>query len=166
MNQKQSSNFTIKSTSRVATSWDKDLKETALPMLKSHLEEIYGKRLENKEIFLLCLSFGFEEKHLGKIPPRKSDAVRLNYFDEREIAMMRSIALAHTNDFHILIDEDAMYDIIEQYAAGGLELLYVEIQNQPNFQAWLISQMTHRVSELRKESQKANSLEISPDRKD
>jgi hypothetical protein len=153
VSQEHSRSFNIIKTSRVATSWDKDLKETALPMLKAHLEEIYGKRLENKEIFLLCLSVGFEEKHLGKIPPRKSDAVRLNYFDEKEVALMRSVALAHANDFQILIDEDAMYDVIEQYAAGGLELLYVEIQNQPNFQAWLISQMTHRVSELRKENQ-------------
>jgi hypothetical protein len=51
---------------------------------------------------------------------------------------MKSVALTHSQDHMILMNEDQIYDVVEQYAAGGLEILAVEMKNQVNFPAYLV----------------------------
>jgi hypothetical protein len=50
---------------------------------------------------------------------------------------MRTIALAQTKDYKVLLDEDRVYDIIEEYAAGGLELLVTQMDSGIDFQNFL-----------------------------
>ena len=94
--------------------------------------------ISNKEVFMLCLAVGYHYDKTRPRPPRATDAVRLSAVKEHEFAIMKSVALAKTKDYTILLHEDRMYDIIEEYAAGGLELLVTQMDSKPDFQNFLI----------------------------
>ncbi len=128
-------------TKRTALSWDQEFKPIVRD-LEEYLERMTGaSSISNTDLFMLCLAVGFEMKKIRPIPPRKSDAVRISYLKDAHLAIMKSVALSHTKDHMILLNEDLFYDIVEQYAAGGLEILAVEIKNQINFQAFLIKML-------------------------
>ena len=139
---------TIRRTRRVAMSWNQELKESALPDLKAHVDVLNGDSVSNKQLFFLCMGMGIQRNHMGQIPPRKSDSVRLEYLDEKDFALLKTIALAHKKNFSILLDEDAAYDIAEQYASGGLEIFADEMKGQLNFPVWLISQLSGNLEEF------------------
>jgi len=90
-----------------------------------------------------------------QVPPRKSDAVRISYLKEPHLAIMKSVALSHTQDHLILMNEDKVYDIVEQYAAGGLEVLAMQMDNQINFEAYLAKTL---YESLKKTSQKNSAV--------
>ena len=138
----------LKKTRRVAMSWNQDLKESTLPDLKAHVDSICGESVSNKQLFFLCMGMGIRSEIMGEIPARKSDSVRLEYLDERDFSLLKSVALAHKKDLKILLDEDAMYDIAEQFASGGLEVFKNEMASQPNFQVWLINVLSDDLNQL------------------
>jgi hypothetical protein len=123
---------------RVALSWDQEFKP-ALDDLRSYLNRRAEKKaISNSELFMLCLGVGFEEGHKNKVPARISDAIRLEAFkDSNLLGIMQSVALADSKDYNILMDEDAVFDIVEAYAAGGLETLSIQMQTQLDFLGWL-----------------------------
>ena len=57
------------------------------------------------------------------------------------MAVIKSIAIADTKGYLVLQDEDAVYDIVEQYAAGGLMILANEIAQQKDFGGWLSAKL-------------------------
>jgi hypothetical protein len=57
------------------------------------------------------------------------------------MAIFKAIAISDSGSYLILQDEDAVYDIIEQYAAGGLMILANEMKNQGDFSGWLSSKL-------------------------
>ena len=128
---------TLIKTKRTALSWDPEFK----PIVKD-LEE-YLKRMteanavSNTDLFMLCLAVGFEMNKVREVPPRKSDAVRISYLKEPHLAIMKSVALSQTQDHLILMNEDKVYDSVEQFAAGGLEILAIQMQTQVNFETYL-----------------------------
>lgn len=96
---------------------------------------------------MICLGIGFDAKQKRPTPPRKTDAVRLADIKEKTLAIWQAIALAETKNPAVLLDEDAMYDIIEQYAAGGLMILSAEMDSQLDFAGWLSAKL-YKQSEL------------------
>ena len=139
---------TIRRTRRVAMSWNQELKESALPDLKAYVDSINGESVSSKQLFFLCMGMGIQRNFMGEVPARKSDSVRLEYLDEKDFALLKTVALAHKKDFKILLDEDAAYDIAEQFASGGLQIFADEMNNQPNFPVWLISQLSANLEEF------------------
>lgn len=139
---------TIRRTRRVAMTWNQELKDSALPDLKGHVDTLNGGNVSSKQLFFLCMGMGIQRNYLGEVPPRKSDAVRLEYLDEKDFALLKTVALAHKKDFKILLDEDAAYDIAEQFASGGLQIFADEMKEQPNFPVWLISQLSAQLEEF------------------
>lgn len=129
---------TLIKTKRTALSWDQEFKPVVKD-LQEYLERMTGANsVTNTELFMLCLAVGFEMNKTRPVPPKKSDAVRISYLKEPHLAIMKSVALTHSQDHMILMNEDQIYDVVEQYAAGGLEILAVEMKNQVNFQAYLV----------------------------
>ena len=126
-------------TTRTAFSWDQEFKPRTKD-IQEHLIRMVGSKSEisNKEVFMLCLAVGYHYDKTRPRPPRATDAVRLSAVKEHEFAIMKSVALAKTKDYTILLHEDRMYDIIEEYAAGGLELLVTQMDSKPDFQNFLI----------------------------
>ena len=128
-------------------SWDEDFKPR-LDDLKFYLQKNTEKnRISNLDLFMICLGVGFDAKQKRPTPPRKTDAVRLADIKEKTLAIWQAIALAETKDPAVLLDEDAMYDIIEQYAAGGLMILSAEMDSQLDFAGWLSAKL-YKQSEL------------------
>jgi hypothetical protein len=129
---------TLIKTKRTALSWDQEFKPVVKD-LQEYLERMTGANsVTNTELFMLCLAVGFEMNKTRPVPPKKSDAVRISYLKEPHLAIMKSVALTHSQDHMILMNEDQIYDVVEQYAAGGLEILAVEMKNQVNFPAYLV----------------------------
>ena len=129
---------TLIKTKRTALSWDQEFKPVVKD-LEEYLKRMTGENsVTNTELFMLCLAVGFEMNKTRPVPPKKSDAVRISYLKEPHLAVMRSVALTHSQDHMILMNEDQIYDVVEQYAAGGLEILAVEMKNQVNFPAYLV----------------------------
>jgi hypothetical protein len=146
----------IKKTKRLALSWDQEFKEPTLDDLKYHLTKNTEKnRISNLELFMLCLGIGFEAKQKRQTPPRKTDAVRLADIKDKTIAIWQAIAVSDTGGPEVLLDEDQVYDIIEQYAAAGLMILSFEMKNQPDFAGWLSSKLYKHSEQAGKSSQKS-----------
>ena len=126
-------------TRRTGFSWDQEFKPRTKD-IEDYLVRIVGSKNEisNKEVFMLCLAMGFHFDKIRPRPPRTTDAVRLSAVKDHEFAIMKSVALAKTKDYKILLDEDRMYDIVEEFAAGGLEILVTLMDSKPDFQNYLI----------------------------
>jgi hypothetical protein len=139
---------TLKRTRRVAMTWNQELKDSALPDLKAHVDAINGEGVSSKQLFFLCMGMGLQRDFMGEVPPRKSDSVRLEYLDEKDFALLKTVALAYKKDFSILLDEDAAYDIAEQFASGGLQIFADEMKSQLNFPVWLISHLSGNLEEF------------------
>lgn len=124
-------------TKRTALSWDAEFKPFVREV-EEHLERMTGANtVSNTDLFMLCLAVGFEMNKVRDVPPRKSDAVRISYLKEPHLAIMKSVALSQTQDHMILMNEDKVYDIVEQFAAGGLEILATQMRTQINFETYL-----------------------------
>lgn len=133
-------------------SWDEDFKPR-LDDLKFYLQKNTEKnRISNLDLFMICLGIGFDAKQKRPTPPRKTDAVRLADIKEKTLAIWQAIALAETKDPAVLLDEDAMYDIIEQYAAGGLMILSAEMDSQLDFAGWLSAKLYKQSESIAKSS--------------
>lgn len=141
----------LKKSKRTALSWDAEANKQTLTDLGFHLRKNTEKnRISNLELFMLCLGIGFEAKQKGPTPPRKSDAVRLGDIKERTLAIWQAIAVADSGKPEILLDEDQVFDIIEQYVMGGLTILSFELRNQHDFASWLSSKLYKRAERVGK----------------
>lgn len=140
----------IKKTKRLALSWDQDFK-TNLGDLEFYLKKNTEKnRISNLDLFMLCLGIGFEAKQKRPTPPRKTDAVRLADIKEKTLAIWQAIAVSDTSNPEVLLDEDLVFDIIEEYAAGGLMILSIEMENRPDFAGWLSSKLYKQSEQVAK----------------
>lgn len=137
-------------TKRTALSWDPEFKPIVKD-LEEYLERMTGANaVSNTDLFMLCLAVGFEMNKTRDVPPRKSDAVRISYLKEPHLAIMKSIALSKTQDHMVLLNEDKVYDIVEQFAAGGLEILSIEINTQVNFETYLSKLLYESIKKMSK----------------
>lgn len=126
-----------KKSKRLALSWDQEYKPS-LENLKFWLDKNTEKqRVSNLDMFMLCLGVGLESAEKRDLPPRKSDAIRLETIKESTLAIWKALALLDTQDPMVLLDEDKIYDVIEQYAASGLKILTLEMETQNDFPSWL-----------------------------
>jgi len=140
----------VKRTKRLGLSWDEDFKPR-LEDLKFFLQKNTEKnRISNLDLFMICLGIGFDSKQKRPTPPRRTDAVRLADIKEKTLAIWQAIAISDSGDAAVLLDEDKLYDIIEQYAAGGLMILSSEMDNQPDFAGWLSAKLYKQSEQLSK----------------
>jgi hypothetical protein len=83
---------------------------------------------QNKDIFLAALVVGYHEG--VKLPLQSKEGYfRTEYLKDEEKALIKSIAVATTGDLNILLDEQKIYSIAEEYATGGISLLRDKVQS-------------------------------------
>jgi len=83
---------------------------------------------QNKDIFLAALVIGFHEGI--KLPLQSKEGYfRTEYLKSEEKTLIKSIAVATTGDLNVLLDEQRIYSIAEEYATGGISLLIDRVQN-------------------------------------
>ena len=89
-------------------------------ILKDEMFKKTGMHL--KDIFLLAMTLGFYKKRRKKLPRSKLDIIRTIDFETKE-NIISSIAIASEGNLDILVDKKRIYEIAEEYANGGIELL-------------------------------------------
>lgn len=128
----------MKVTKRVGFSWDQDFKHVVNEIRRDLVGygSDNGGEPSSTELFLLFMAIGYREGVKRPKPASKSDGPRLEFIKPDQKSLIKAIALAESEDSEILLDEDALYDIAEQFAAGGLAIL-AKMREKPNFPAWL-----------------------------
>lgn len=76
----------------------------------------------NKDIFLAAMVVGFNEQCKMELKSKEGWMMK-SYLDDRDLALIRAIAIAEDGNLNVLLDEPKVFSIAEQYAAGGIRLL-------------------------------------------
>ena len=107
-----------------------------------------GKVISNKEIFLIAMGFGFTAKN--KLPDFKNSGtgVRLEYFDAQDDVLFAALQVTETNDEKSLLEIEALYNLAQLYAGGGIAILLEHLQQETDFNEWFAS---HVVTGLKSE---------------
>lgn len=90
-----------------------------------------------KDVYMLALVVGFKHKKKKPFAKAGGDPIKLGIFDEHDKVIMDIIALYEDikdKDLSLLRSdrEDDKYQIIEEYANGGMEIIVKEIYNKGN----------------------------------
>lgn len=92
--------------------------------------QILGNRSDSifntmKDVYIIALIIGFMKKYRKPFSKTAGEPIRLQYFDQNDKNIMDIIALSENYDLSILTKdrEDEKYQLIEEYANGGMEIL-------------------------------------------
>lgn len=81
---------------------------------------------QNKDIFLAAMVIGYHEG--GRIELKNKEGYfREEYMSDEERALIRAIAISTEGNLNVLLDEQKVYSIAEEYAAGGIQLLKARV---------------------------------------
>jgi hypothetical protein len=127
----------VNKSKRVAFTWDQEYKPY-VELIKESLHGFGAKdSLTNTELFILFMCVGFDQGVRRKITGRVSDAARFEYITEMQMSLIKSVGLAEAESADLLLEEDELLTIPEEYAAGGLMLLASAYDSESNFSSWL-----------------------------
>ena len=85
-----------------------------------------------KNIFMLATFIGYNEKK--RIPLRKDKEMIFawaRFSPEEDVPLLRSLALAETEDVEVLTDQDRILTIAEEYANGGITEIQKQVEDMP-----------------------------------
>jgi hypothetical protein len=77
---------------------------------------------DNKDIFIAAMIVGYHEGSKIELKSKEGYFFSDNLKPE-ELALIRAIAVSEKGSLNVLLDEQKVYSIAEQYAAGGVKLL-------------------------------------------
>lgn len=88
-----------------------------------------------KDVFMLSGVVGFMENKRKEFNSQ-AEGINWNIFNlDTDEPIINAVALAETDDLKILLDDDDTFDrkmtIFEEYAAGGLEIVYKKVMDNP-----------------------------------
>jgi hypothetical protein len=91
-------------------------------------QEAFFKKKGNLELFLFAMMFGY--KNNAQLPIENRDGwVRTEYIGNEDKTIMDSIAVDTIGSSEILADRERVFEIAEEFAHGGIQLLVSEIKN-------------------------------------
>jgi hypothetical protein len=78
---------------------------------------------KNNDIFLIAMCIGYREKCKEELEKREG------YFLEKDLSteekcLIYALAVNEENNLEVLLNKKRIYDIAEQYAKGGISLLF------------------------------------------
>jgi len=77
-----------------------------------------------KDVFLLAAAVGYRKQLRRPIEDERAHVGFWHYFSEaRDVPLLQCIAVAETQDVGVMGDRNAIVNIAEEYANGGIELL-------------------------------------------
>ncbi len=74
----------------------------------------------NKDIFMLAACLGFQSGRRSKLPTGPKNDIRQSIFAESDLALLKAIAIAETNDVIVLSEPGEILRIAEEYAHTGI----------------------------------------------
>jgi len=96
------------------------------------LKDVMFKGMHLKNVFLFAMTLGFYKKRRKKLPRGKLDIIRTIDFETKE-NIINSIAVVSEGNLNVLVDKKRVYEIAEEYANGGIELLSKMILKQESY---------------------------------
>ena len=126
----------MKKTSRTALSFKEDQMEI-IAELKKSLSGSDQKDLSSRELFLLGMAYGFSSKNKLTGWKRLNNGVRLEYMQPKDETLIAAVSIAEHGDPKCLREFEAIYDLAEDYAAGGIALLGAALRSERNFKSWI-----------------------------
>lgn len=96
----------------------------------------------NKDIFMLAACIGYKNEKRLPLETGKKEGIRMEVFSEKDRDILKGIALAETNDIHVLdrspneIMSGDVLTIAEEYAHGGIDELRSLIVQKPGLALW------------------------------
>jgi hypothetical protein len=137
----------IEKTKRRGFTWDPEFKDY-VARIRDSLKESGSVEMGNKELFFLCVAIGVKEKVTRDVPPRKTDSARLEDLRSEDYALLKSLVISENGSSDVLLEEDRVYDRIEQYAAGGLSYLSAQYDSSPDFKTDLVAELHRYVRKM------------------
>jgi dnd system-associated protein 4 len=90
-------------------------------LLQDEKDSPFCKRT-NKDVFFMAMLVGL--KNGVRLPLQsKQEYVREEYLNDDERTIIKSIAISEEKDLSVLVDKGRVYQIAEEYAAGGIKYL-------------------------------------------
>lgn len=84
-----------------------------------------------KDVFLWAASLGYKRGERRPIAGKKLTIFRWAQFSSQtDIPVVKAISLADGNDINILLSQDEMLNVVEEYANSGIHYLSAGILNQ------------------------------------
>lgn len=81
---------------------------------------------QNKDVFLLAMCVGFKEKNRQKLSKREGYFLDKDLSNE-ERALLYALAVSEEANLEVLLDRKKVYSIAEEYANGGIPILYHKV---------------------------------------
>ena len=101
--------------------------------------------LTMKDVFMWAVALGVKEGKRRPLSGSREQIFRWDQFSqEMDIPALKAIALAETGEVEVLLQEDHILQIAEEYANAGIHEIKREITDQPGEALW---NLVNRVSE-------------------
>lgn len=126
----------IKKTTRTALSFMED-QMPSINELKKALSIDGQKELSSREIFLLAMAYGYSAKNKISGWKRNNNGPRLEYMQPRDETLMAAVSISEHDNPSCLRETESVYDLAEDYAAGGVALLGAALSKERDFHAWI-----------------------------
>lgn len=97
------------------------------------------KEISNKELFMIGIGVGYSAKNRLSDFKKSNTGVRIEYFKPEENTLFAALMVSATDDPGSLLKIEDLYDLAEQYAAGGIAILANALDTERNFNEWFQS---------------------------
>ncbi len=81
------------------------------------------KKTNNAMMFMMTMALGFKRKSRVPLKKGKDGLSRLVDFKDYNITLIKSLALKETKDVNVLLNDEEIYKIAEEYANGGIKII-------------------------------------------
>lgn len=115
---------------------------------------------QNKDVFLAAMVTGYHEG--GRVALKtKEGYFWKSYLRDEELALIRAIAVAEEKSLNVLLDEAKVFQIAEEYAAGGIQLLKTKVfgESYGSYAKKLESELLRTLEKAISEQPKSQTVE-------
>lgn len=77
---------------------------------------------QNKDVFLAAMVLGYHEGARIQLKSKEGYFMK-SYLKDEELALINAIAIAEDKNLSVLLDQQKVFTIAEEYATGGIQLL-------------------------------------------
>lgn len=85
---------------------------------------------ELSKIFMIAMALGFKNGQRVPLKKGKDDIIRIAYLKEEQLTMIKALAIMEKGEFSVLLDDQEIYSIAEEFANGGIKLLKTLVINK------------------------------------
>ncbi|NOK58234.1 MAG: hypothetical protein GFH27_549279n40 [Chloroflexi bacterium AL-W] len=99
-----------------------------------------------KDVFMLAVALGYRQGVRHKAPSSSKVTIRKDVFKEHDLLLLKAIAIATTGDVAVLMKQDEVLTIAEEYAQAGIHEVKAELLDQAVRPLWNLVAMTQQHS--------------------